>query len=97
MHVAQNGRKFVVYAAQMQPSRQQIARPLRLTGLDPNARYRVTLENAPEVVEVMNRGDKNPIVAGDTVTLSGTMLMQRGLQLPNAFPDTIWTVLGERL
>jgi len=97
MHVSNSGDKFILFAAQMQPSRQQIARPLRLTGLDARARYKVTLDNPDEVVEVMNRGDKNPLVAGETIILSGTLLMQRGLHLPNAFPDTIWTVLGERL
>ena len=97
MHVSQDGRDFILYAAQMQPSRQQIARPLRLTGLDRDAKYRLTLDNPQDIVEVMNRGPKNPLVSGETVTLSGQMLMHRGLQLPNAFPDTIWTVLGTRL
>ncbi len=97
MHVAEDGKTFILYAAQMQPSRQQLARPLHLTGLDPKARYKITLDNAAEVVEVMNRGAKNPLIAGESITLSGTALMQNGLQLPNAFPDTIWTVLGERL
>ena len=97
MHVSQDGRDFIVYAAQMQPSPQQVARPLKLSGLDPDARYRVTLDNPGEIIEVMNRGDKNPLINGDTVTLSGAVLMNRGLQLPNSFPDTIWTVLGERI
>ena len=97
MHISKTGQDFLLYAAQMQPSKQQMARPLRLSGLDPDARYNLTLDTPDEVVEVMNRGDKNPLVAGETITLSGTALMQRGLQLPNSFPDTIWTVLGERL
>lgn len=97
MHVAEGGDRFLLFSAQMQPSRQQLARPLRLAGLEDGATYRVVLENAGGVVEVMNRGTRNPLVAGEAITVSGAALMHLGLQLPNAFPNTIWQVAGERL
>ena len=97
MHLAQDGGRFLVFSAQMQPSSQQLARPLRLGGLEPDALYHVSLENPDQVVEVMNRGPKNPLVAAEPVTLSGTALMQNGLQLPNSFPNVVWQVMGVRL
>ena len=97
MHVSKDGNDFILHAAQMQPSRQQIARPLRLSGLDANAQYEVRLDNPEQIVEVMNRGEKNPLLMGEKVTLSGRALMSIGLQLPNSFPDTIWTVLGSKI
>ncbi len=96
MHTNPDRSEFVLFAGQMQPSAQQFARPLRLSGLDPETKYNIRLENVDAVVEVMNRGPKNPLIAGETVTLSGTALMHRGVQLPNSFPNTIWTVTGER-
>ena len=97
LHIAADGSAFVLFSAQTAASDQQLARPLRLAGLDAAARYRVRLENPGDVPNVLNRGPRNPLVAGEPVTLSGTALMQLGLQLPNAFPNTIWTVNGECL
>ncbi|MSU88895.1 alpha-galactosidase [Rhodobacteraceae bacterium 2CG4] len=97
MHVARDGSEFALFAAQMDASRQILARPLRLSGLDPAARYRVQLENPGEVTATLNRSDLSPLAKGEAVDLSGTALMQAGLQLPNAFPNTMWTVNGVRL
>ena len=96
LHLAKDGSEFVVFAAQMQPSTQQIARPLRLAGLARDALYTVRLENTDDIVDVMNRGPRNPLISGEPVTMTGTALMELGLQLPNSFPDTIWTVTGTR-
>jgi len=93
MHVKDE--RFLLLSAQMQPSRQQLARPLRLTGLDPDAHYTIRLDTT-QIVEVMNRGNKNPLLTGAPITLTGAALMNHGIQLPNSFPDTIWTVTGER-
>ncbi|MEM8787357.1 MAG: alpha-galactosidase [Pseudomonadota bacterium] len=97
MHVAADGAEFALFAAQMTPSPQEMARPLRLAGLDPAARYRVSLENADQVTATVNRGPLPPLAAGAPVELSGQALMARGLQLPNAFPETMWTVNGAKL
>ncbi len=96
MHVAKDGAEFVLFSGQMQPSSQQIARPLRLSGLDPDATYKINLENQVEIVENFNRGPRNPLVGGKPLMMTGTALMNLGLQLPNSFPDTIWTVIGTR-
>ena len=97
MHVAQDGGGFLLYAAQIIPSSQQLARPLRLAGLEADARYEVQLDDPDQVVEVMNRGPKAPLIAGAPVVLSGAALMGVGVRLPNAFPDTIWSLSGRRL
>ena len=97
MHVAQDGARFIVLAAQMQPSRQTLPRPLPLSGLDPAARYRVRLENTQDIPPNLNRGTLCPLHRGESIEVSGQVLMRAGLTLPMAFPDTIWTVTGDRL
>ncbi len=94
VQVARDGGRFVVFAGQAETSVQILPRPLRLTGLDPAARYRVTLKN-PEDAAKQSRG---PVaLRSGAMTLSGAALMQQGLTLPVAWPATMWVVEGERL
>jgi alpha-galactosidase len=94
IQIAAEGRRFVLFAGQADASPQILPRPLRLTGLDPNARYRISLRNP---------GDKPPQSRGPNVlksgplTLTGRALMGQGIVLPVAWPATMWVVEGERL
>lgn len=94
VQVAADGGRFVLFAGQGETSVQVLPRPLRLTGLEPGAMYRVRLVN-PQDAPRQSRGP-NAIKSG-ALTLSGRALMQRGLLLPVAWPATIWVVEGERL
>lgn len=92
--IAEDGGRFVVFAGRAGSSSQILPRPLCLTGLDPEASYRV---------EIVNREDLGPLSRGalplkdGPVELPGAFLMSQGLQLPQAFPDTIWVLEGTRL
>ncbi|MCU0947149.1 MAG: alpha-galactosidase [Porphyrobacter sp.] len=71
------------------------AAPVRLAGLEPEARYRVTL---PEPWP----GKARHYLAGPDqwragITLSGTALMTQGLALPLTHPETAWLIALERL
>jgi len=94
VQVAGDGGQFVLFAGQAATSVQMLPRPLRLTGLDAAARYRVALKNA---------GDTPPQSRGfaalktGPLTLTGAALMQQGLMLPVAWPATMWVVEGRRL
>ncbi|NEX46168.1 alpha-galactosidase [Pseudotabrizicola algicola] len=94
MQLAADGGRFVLFAGQNAQTVQILPRPLRLTGLDPAARYRITLRNG---------GDKPPQSRGPNalkdgpLVLSGLALMGQGLLLPVAWPATMWVVEGERL
>ncbi len=94
MHLAADGARFILFAGQSTTSAQVLPRPLPLTGLDPAARYDVTLLN-PEDAARHSRGP-NALKSGH-LTLTGTALMQRGLTLPVAWPATMWMVEGRRL
>jgi alpha-galactosidase len=95
MQIAADGHRFVAFAAQMTTSAQSLARPLRLSGLDPAARYSIRLRN-PEARAAHSRG--SAALKTGALTLSGAYLMARGLQLPQAWPGhTLWVVEGERL
>jgi alpha-galactosidase len=94
MQLAADGGRFAVFAGIHSMTDQILPRPLRLTGLDPDARYRLTL---------VNPGDKPPQSRGPLalkdgpLVLSGRALMSQGIQLPVAWPATMWVVEGERL
>ncbi|MDE3239706.1 MAG: alpha-galactosidase [Paracoccaceae bacterium] len=94
MMLAADGGRFTLTAGQAATSAQILPRPLRLTGLDPDARYRVTLVN-PEDIPRQSRG---PLaLRHGPVTLSGQALMTQGLTLPWTYPGTLWVLDGERL
>lgn len=94
MQLAADGGKFVLFAGQAQASGQILPRPLRLAGLDPQARYRVTLIN-PQDRPPQSRGPN--ALKSAPLTLTGQALMGQGLLLPVAWPATMWVITGERL
>ncbi|RMD93002.1 MAG: alpha-galactosidase, partial [Alphaproteobacteria bacterium] len=92
--LARDGARFVVFAGRAAASAQIAPRPLRLTGLDPAARYRVSLRNR-DAAPALSRG---PVALKRApLELSGAALMNRGLALPWSFPETIWVLEGMRL
>jgi alpha-galactosidase len=94
LQLAADGGRFVVFAGQAETSRQILPLPLRLTGLEPEARYQVTLLN-PEDAPRQSRGPN--ALKTTPLTLTGRMLMTRGILLPVAWPATMWVVEGRKL
>jgi len=92
--LARDGARFVVFVAQLAASAQISPRPLRLTGLDPTARYRITRQNRASLSH-LSRGA--PALASRPLRLSGQALMQGGITLPWSFPQTIQILEGRRL
>lgn len=90
-----DGDKALALVAQTAFSPVFDAAPLRLAGLEPQARYRVTL---PEPWPFNARHYlANPDVWRSGVTLSGAALMTQGLALPLTHPETAWLIALERL
>jgi alpha-galactosidase len=94
MQLAADGSRFVVFAGQAEASQQILPRPLRLAGLEPAARYQLTLHN-PQDRPPQSRGP-NALKTG-ALTLSGAALMSAGITLPVAWPATMWVVEAIRL
>ncbi len=92
--LARDGSRFVVFAGRAGTSPQILPRPLRLTRLDPAARYRVDLVNRADT-PALSRGA--PALKTGPLRLSGRVLMSHGLTLPWSFPETIWVVEGQRI
>jgi alpha-galactosidase len=92
--IAEDGARFVVFAGKAATSAQILPRPLRLTGLDPAARYAVQLLNR-ETAPRLSRG--SPVLKTDPLHLTGASLMQMGVNLPWHFPETMWVLEGTRL
>ena len=91
---ARDGSRFVVFAGKATTSSQIAPRPLRLTRLDPTARYRINLVNRNSVSS-LSRGAL-ALKDGPQV-LSGQYLMTRGITLPWSFPETMWVLEGEKV
>lgn len=94
IQVADDGRRFAAFAALARPSDQILPHPLRLTGLAPDALYKVSLANRDEA-PALSRGE--PLMKHEELTVSGQYLMAHGLILPWRFPETIWVIEGQRL
>lgn len=92
-HMARDGASFVVFAGKGATSSQIAPRPLPLTGLVPDAIYRIDLINR-EDAPGLSRGDQK--LKSGPLELSGAFLMNHGLTLPWSFPETMWVVKGER-
>ena len=92
--LAEGGGQFVVFAGRVAVSDQILPRPLRLTCLTPDARYRITLRNRADAPG-LSRG--NPILKSQSVDLTGQYLMHHGVTLPWSFPDRMWVIEGQRL
>lgn len=94
LHLAADGQRFVAFAGQSQTSNQVLPRPLRLAGLDPTASYEIRLVN-PEDAPKQSRGPY--ALKSGPLTLTGHALMTRGINLPVAWPATMWVVEGRKL
>ncbi len=89
--LSQNGETFVVFAGKATTSDQIAPRPLRLTRLTPDAQYRIELVNRADAPG-LSRGDQ--AIKSEPLTLSGAYLMNHGITLPWAFPETMWVIKG---
>jgi alpha-galactosidase len=71
------------------------AAPVRLAGLDPEARYRVTLPEPwpPKARHYLANADH----WRNGLTLSGAALMTQGLALPLTHPETAWLIALEKI
>ncbi|HSF91120.1 MAG TPA: alpha-galactosidase [Paracoccaceae bacterium] len=94
IQIAADGHRFVAFAGQNAIARQILPRTLRLTGLEADALYSVKLHN-PEDRAPHSRG---PVALKNSgLSLSGRALMNKGLNLPVAWPATMWVIEGKRL
>jgi alpha-galactosidase len=92
--LAEDHNRFVVFAGKADTSAQIAPRPLRLTRLDPTARYRIQLMNGP-TAPALSRGDQR--IKTEPMEFSGAYLMNYGVTLPWNFPETMWVLEGTKL
>lgn len=91
-HLAADGAQFVVFAGKAATSDQIVPRPIRLTRLNPDAKYRVDLVNRTD----MERLSRGPVaLKSGPLVVSGAYLMYHGLTLPWSFPERMWVIKGE--
>jgi alpha-galactosidase len=91
-HLSDDGGQFVVFAGKAASSDQIVPRPLRLTRLSPEAKYRIELVNRDELGH-LSRGA--PALKSGPLMVSGAYLMYHGLTLPWSFPERMWVIKGD--
>jgi len=91
--LARDKDRFVVFAGKAATSAQIAPRPLRLTGLEPAATYRINLVNRNSLHR-LSRG--TTALKWDALELSGAYLMRHGVTLPWSFPERMWVLEGVR-
>jgi alpha-galactosidase len=96
MFVSEAKDRFLAFSATMAVPQSETTGALRLAGLDGNAKYRLRLLNADDISRRATRWFDCPLVTTEGLALSGAALMQSGIVLPVAFPDTMWLVEGIR-
>lgn len=94
IQISNDAEQFVAMIAQMESSRQAAPRPVRLLGLDPQARYQIKLLN-PECAARVSRG--KVALRDGPIALSSRALQDHGVALPAAFPNTMWIIEGKRI
>ncbi|MCA3256351.1 MAG: alpha-galactosidase [Alphaproteobacteria bacterium] len=95
LFIAPSGARAIGFAAQTGFAADYDLPPLRLTGLDPSARYRVTLPEPWPRKARRYLADPDGWRAGRT--LSGRALAESGLALPLAHPETAWLIALEKV
>ncbi len=93
-HASGDGARFVTFIGKSSSSAQIAPRPIRLTGLDAEAQYRMALVNAEDAVR-LSRG--HVALKDGPIEVSGRYLMSEGVVLPWSFPASIWVLEGKRL
>jgi alpha-galactosidase len=96
MFVSEAKDRFLAFSATMAVPQSETSGPLRLAGLDGNAKYRLRLLNADDISRRATRWFDSPLAAEKGLSLTGGTLMQSGIVLPVPFPDTMWLVEGIR-
>lgn len=92
MQIVADGSRFVIFAARTDSPDPVLPAPLRLTGLNPAARYRLRMIETPP-----GHHRAHTALCQGPVTLSGAAWMAAGVMLPCHFPQTIAVIEGERL
>ena len=93
--VVSDDRSHGVYAyVQMTPSATSIPSPIRLPGLDRSGIYRVTVLD--EIGSAKEFGRVRPEWMGDELTVSGVQLIERGLQVPVLYPESVLLIETRR-
>ena len=95
MQVSRDWSRFALFAGRAGTSAQTAPKPLRLTGLDPDATYEVAVaEPRPPVPPNLSRG---PVaLKNGPIRASGRYLMNAGVVLPWSFPASMWVLEGRR-
>lgn len=92
--LAAGGDRFVVFVGLQDTASQILPRPVRLTGLDRNATYRIDLVNRADA-PALSRGQT--ALKSGPIEVSGQYLMNHGVILPWQFPLNMWVIEGTKL
>lgn len=91
-HILKEVDRFILFVNKMDTSSQISPLPIQLVQLMPDKKYKLTLVNKNEVHH-LSRGMLD--IKNGPVELSGSLLMDVGINLPWSFPAQTWVIIGE--
>lgn len=86
--------RFLLSVAQLSMPPSSASAPLRLPMLPADQMYSLTGLSDADVPRAVNRDDRTALPVLAETPISGALLGQVGLSLPNALPDQIWLIEG---
>jgi alpha-galactosidase len=92
--VGQDRKRFLLLVFFTDTTVNSVQGPLRITGLDRNRSYAISLWDKPEVPSPTMLGFDSELIWGTTVTVSGEFLEKAGIVLPASYPDSALVVEG---
>ena len=93
--ISEDRERFLLFVFFTDTTLHSVQGPVRITGLDPDRSYELSLWDKPQVPSpAMHRFD-SPLMSETPVAVSGAFLEQVGIVLPVAFPDSAVVLEGK--
>jgi alpha-galactosidase len=92
--IAEDRERFLLFAFFTDTTLNSVQGPVRITGLDPNRSYELSLWEKPQIPSAAMHRFDSPFMSDTPVAVSGAFLEQVGIVLPVCFPDSAAVLEG---
>jgi alpha-galactosidase len=93
--ISEQRNRFLLFVFFTDTTLNSVQGPMRITGLDRDRLYEISLWDKPEVPNPTMLGFDSALMSGKAVTVSGELLERTGIVLPVGFPDSAFVLEGD--
>lgn len=93
--ISETRERFLLFVLFTDTVLNSVQGPMRITGLDPNRSYELSLWDKPEIPSAAMYRFDSPLMSETPVAVTGEFLEQVGIVLPVAFPDCAVVLEGK--